>query len=100
MGGVDVERVEGRKGYPHNAETNQRGGGWRRTERDIHGRRGTLSSAAFDHLCSRHLRYVLQGCFFPLFVAVVIFQVCLFVSRLMTLITCTYLMPENGMTKS
>lgn len=26
MGGDDVEAVEGRKGYPHNTERNERGG--------------------------------------------------------------------------
>lgn len=26
MGGVDLEGVEGRKGYPHNTERNERGG--------------------------------------------------------------------------
>lgn len=35
MGGVDVERVEGRKGYPHNTERETRGGG-RKKDRKRH----------------------------------------------------------------
>lgn len=50
MGGVDVERAEGRKGYPHNRKRNARGGGREKDrERDVDGKRETLSSAVFDH---------------------------------------------------
>lgn len=36
MGGVDVERAEGRKGYPHNTEREMREGvAGRRTEREM-----------------------------------------------------------------
>lgn len=68
----------------------------RRTERDVDGKRETLSSALFDHSCSPHLcfvsvrRDVIFSLFLFIFVAVVILSfLAVFLSDTVTLIVFT-----------